>query len=130
MQRDLTNIIQHRIEFADYSLDPTYQTIITPDKIIRLRNKLFFVLAYLVSNQGKLVTREQLVEDCWLGNHYTGQKAVTHSIYHLRKLIEELRIPASITTLSKQGYIFRILDHTSSKRYTTIQDYPNQEFSL
>ena len=130
MQRDSSNIILQKIEFANYLLDPTYQTITTPDKIIRLRNKLFFVLCYLVSNEGKLVTREQLIEDCWLGNHYRGQKAVTHSICHLRKLLDDLEIPASITTLSKQGYIFRVLNQISNREILKEQELQKHKYFL
>lgn len=130
MQQNLTEKISKKITFANCILDPNYQTLSTPIKIIRLRNKLFFVLRYLVSNESQLVTREQLIKDCWLGNQYTGQKAVTHSICHLRKLIEDLQIPVSITTLSKQGYIFKVMSHARKKTIPQNQDCSNQNFAI
>ncbi len=67
-----------------------------------------------------LVSRDQLIDQCWDGNYYTGTQAVTHTIYHLRALLKQNKIDASITTLSKQGYLFSCgeqiiyLDSTSS----------------
>jgi len=107
MQRPPAEINSNKISFANCTLDPTFQTLTTPTKVIRLRSKLFFVFCYLVNNENNLVSREELINDCWLGNKYTGQKAITHSICHIRKLIKEQNIPASIITLSKRGYVFR-----------------------
>lgn len=95
-----------KLTFAGCELDPMFQTLHTPSQVMRLRGKLFAVIYCLVSNQDKLVTRRQLIEECWLGNPYTGEQAVTHSICHIRRILKNHNIHASITTLSKQGYIF------------------------
>ncbi|MBV1908375.1 MAG: helix-turn-helix domain-containing protein [Kangiellaceae bacterium] len=95
-----------KIQFADCILDPAFQTLTTSSRVRRLRGKLFFVLCNLVNNQNQLVTREKLIDECWNGNSFTGEKAVTHTICQLRKILKELNIPMSITTLSKQGYVF------------------------
>ncbi len=110
MQQNLGKYVDEKREFANSVLDPLYQTLATSNKIIRLRGKLFSVLCCLVDNQNKLVTREQLIEQCWYGNRFTGQKAVTHTICHLRKMLKQQEIQASIMTLSKQGYIFTTED--------------------
>ena len=89
-------------------LDPVYQTLSTNDKIVRLREKLFQVLYFLVQNKNHLVLREHLIEHCWNGNYYTGNRAITHTICHLRKLLKQLNLKVSICTLPKQGYILTI----------------------
>lgn len=114
MQHEIVNTVTEKKTFANCVLDPTYQTITTPEKIIRLRGKLFSVLYSLVSHRNQLVSRERLIEECWFGNIYTGQKAVTHAICHLRKILKQQQIDASIATLSKQGYVF-----TSSEVHLT-----------
>lgn len=119
MQHNLMNLTTEKKIFANCVLDPMYQTIATPEKVVRLRGKLFSVIYCMVNNQDQLVTREQLIEECWYGNNYTGQKAVTHTICHLRKMLKQLNIRASITTLSKQGYIF-----SSSEKYTVASSQP------
>ncbi len=97
-------------QFANCQLDPAFQTLTTPNKVVRLRGKLFSVLSCLVDNQNNLVTRKQLIDQCWGGNSFTGEKAVTHAICQLRKILRELNISVSITTLSKQGYVFTQVD--------------------
>ena len=64
-------------------------------------------------NTEKLVTREQLIHDIWLGNHYTGEKGLTHAICHLRKVLKTGNIPAKIITVPKKGYL--ITDTTLPK---------------
>ncbi len=110
MHAKVINLTTEKRAFANCILDPMYQTISTPDKIIRLRAKLFSVLCCLVDNQNRLVTREQLIEECWYGNNYTGLKAVTHTVCHLRKMLKQQKIEASIITLTKQGYLFTSLE--------------------
>ena len=96
------------LKLNDAILDPTYQTLSTKSKVIRLREKLFLVLYYLTKRQNQLVSREILTDRCWQGNSYTGNKAITHTICHLRKLFRQLNLPATICTLPKQGYILYI----------------------
>jgi DNA-binding winged helix-turn-helix (wHTH) protein len=116
MDAQFQQSLQNKMVFGKCILDPSFQTLSTPTKIIRLRGKLFSVLCCLAENNNQLVTREKLINDCWHGNIYTGQKAVTHTICHLRRLIKEQNINASITTLSKQGYVFR--DHSARNSRT------------
>jgi len=106
MTDNSTDSINLKIDNA--VLDPTYQTLSTNDKVIRLREKLFLVLYYLTKRQNQLVSRDILIERCWQGNFYTGNKAITHTICHLRKLIRQLKLQATICTLPKQGYILYI----------------------
>ena len=110
MQHNIVKLTTEKITFANCVLDPMYQTISTRVKVIRLRGKLFSVLYCLVNHRNQLVTRSRLIEECWFGNVYTGQKAVTHTICHLRKLLKQQQINASIATLSKQGYVFTSLE--------------------
>ena len=110
MQYNIVKLTTEKMTFANCVLDPMYQTITTPDRVIRLRGKIFSVLYCLVNNRNRLVTRDRLIEECWFGNIYTGQKAVTHTICHLRKMLKQQQINASIATLSKQGYVFTSLE--------------------
>ena len=110
MQQKLKYFYSQERKFANCVLDPTFQTLSNNNKTIRLRGKIFAVICCLVDNQNELVSREQLIDECWHGNIYTGQKAVTHTICHLRKILKQLEIPATITTLSKQGYLFTLIE--------------------
>lgn len=115
-------VSREKKQFANCHLDPAFQTLTTPEKVIRLRGKLYFVLSCLVENQNRLVTRKQLIDECWGGNAFTGEKAVTHAICQLRKALKDLRIPVTITTLSKQGYVFTQIDLSTYGDFNTNKD--------
>ena len=115
-------VSREKKQVANCHLDPAFQTLTTPEKVIRLRGKLYFVLSCLVENQNRLVTRKQLIDECWGGNAFTGEKAVTHAICQLRKALKDLRIPVTITTLSKQGYVFTQIDLSTYSDFNTNKD--------
>lgn len=96
----------HSLSFTDYfRLDLDTQTLTTDCKVFHLRSKLWQLFLHLMNNPEKLVTREQLIHDIWLGNHYTGEKGLTHAICHLRKVLKTGNIPAKIITVPKKGYL-------------------------
>ncbi len=118
---------REKLQFANCQLDPAFQTLTTPEKVTRLRGKLYFVLSCLVENKNRLVTRKQLIDECWGGNNFTGEKAVTHAICQLRKVLKELNIPVTITTLSKQGYVFTQIDLSTYNEFgsKSTSQFPN-----
>jgi DNA-binding winged helix-turn-helix (wHTH) protein len=85
--------------------DSMNQRLSTEEHSIYLRQKLNEVFYYMVANQSRLVSREELIEKVWNGNFYTGVKAVTHTVCKLRKTLEDLGVKdVNIRTLPKQGY--------------------------
>ncbi len=93
------------VEFGNFTLDLDAQTLSTEDSSTRLRSKLCLVLEYLVVNKNRLIPREELIAQIWQGNSYTGEQAVTHSICHLRKLLNSLGNGTTrIDTIPKRGY--------------------------
>jgi DNA-binding winged helix-turn-helix (wHTH) protein len=119
MPQSYQPITSEKKTFAKCQLDPAFQTLSTPHKVTRLRGKLYFVISCLVENQNRLVTRKQLIDECWGGNTFTGEKAVTHAICQLRKILKELDVPVRITTLSKQGYVFSQIDFSNYKELSS-----------
>src|SRR2546423_7161652 len=51
--------------FADFTLDPLGGTIRRGANEIELRSKSIEVLAYIVKHHGRLVTREELMQEIW-----------------------------------------------------------------
>jgi len=89
--------------------DSYNQCLFSERETVYLRNKLNDVLNYMIVNQHRAVSRNELVENIWRGNFYTGVKAVTHSVCKLRKTFSELgEDKVSIKTLPKQGYALQI----------------------
>jgi len=89
--------------------DSMNQCLSSQNQTVYLRQKLNEVFYYMVSNQSRLVSRNELIEKVWNGNFYTGVKAVTHTVCKLRKTLEELGAnDVNIRTLPKQGYSLQI----------------------
>jgi two-component system alkaline phosphatase synthesis response regulator PhoP len=91
------------------------ELIVVPDKYesflgehkLELTPKEFDLLTLLVSNQGKVFTREALLEKVW-GYEYTGDtRTVDVHIRHLRqKLGDDSNFPDYIETVRGVGYRF------------------------
>lgn len=69
---------------------------------------LMTLLLYLSDSQGKVISREQLINDVWHGS-IISDESVSRSIGMLRKLLDDpARSPRYIKTISKQGYQFLV----------------------
>ena len=93
------------ISIGNLSYDANSQSLSAGEETIYLRNKLNEVLFHMVSNNHRVVSRDELIEKVWNGNHYTGVKGVTHSMCKLRKTLTDLGASdVKIRTFPKQGY--------------------------
>jgi len=77
------------------------------DNLIKLTPVEFRLLAYLVSNPGKVLSFEQILDNVW-GSDYQGNDDYVHVyISHLRNKIEkDTKSPRYILTVHGVGYIF------------------------
>ncbi len=75
---------------------------------IRVKPKVFELLAFLVRNTGQVVTRDQLLEHVW-GYDYAGEtRTVDVHVHWLRAAIEEDPArPTLIQTIRGVGYVLR-----------------------
>jgi len=97
------------ITLGQLQYDASSQCLSDGQETIYLRNKLNEVLFHMVANNHRVVSREELIEKVWQGNHYTGVKGVTHSVCKLRKTFQELGADnIHIHTFPKQGYALSV----------------------
>jgi DNA-binding winged helix-turn-helix (wHTH) protein len=95
---------QHPFSLADITVHPLTLTVRRGEQHIVLQQKPMEVLAVLVARHPALVSRDQLIELVWDGNIYVGEKALTHAIWQLRQLFEQLGMAEVISTVRKKGY--------------------------
>jgi two-component system response regulator RegX3 len=75
---------------------------------VKLRKKEFALLELLLENAGRVLTREQLIDQVW-GSDYVGDtKTLDVHIKRLRSLIEDGNSPHVITTLRGVGYRYEV----------------------
>jgi len=109
-----------RWKIGDYLFDPAARTLQFAGRSERISHKAAQVLLRLVGDAGKVVGRQQLIDEVWAGNAYTGSRALTHTVCQLRRSLEGLaqteptrlaEDPDSegpIETISKSGYRLRL----------------------
>jgi DNA-binding winged helix-turn-helix (wHTH) protein len=96
-----TNIIS----LGELTYNPSFQLLSSDDRNIALRFKINQVLHILATRQHQVVSREELIDKIWNGNHYIGERALTHTICKLRRAFDTLgENKIRIITIPKAGY--------------------------
>jgi len=83
---------------------PERDLLVDDQQELRLRPKVMALLACLAKRQGSVVTRDQLIDELWEGNHYVGVRAVTDTVWELRRKLAEFGLGDCIETVAKKGY--------------------------
>lgn len=96
---------------GELTLDPRARRCMIRDREIALRPKEFDLLARLVSEAGRAVSREALMDDVWDQNWFGSTKTLDVHIASLRHRLAEAAetldppaLPPVITTLRGHGY--------------------------
>jgi two-component system, OmpR family, response regulator len=94
------------LRVADLELDEDHWTVRRGGTLIELSATEFRLLAYLMRNQGLMLTRRQLLENVW-GWEYVGQSQVLETyVSYLRRKLDPLG-PPLIHTQRGVGYRLR-----------------------
>ncbi|HEX4060594.1 MAG TPA: response regulator transcription factor [Streptosporangiaceae bacterium] len=94
----------------DLELDESRWTVHRDGHPVDLSPTEFRLLAYLMRHEGRVLTREQLLENVW-GWDYAGQSQIVETyISYLRRKLDPLG-PPIIHTQRGVGYSLRLADH-------------------
>lgn len=95
------------LEVGDVCLDPERHEVFVRGEVVTLPLKEFELLELLLSNAGRVLTRETLIDRIW-GPHYVGDtKTLDVHVKRLRSKIEETpSSPRRIVTIRGLGYKF------------------------
>lgn len=90
---------------GELSLDPDSYQANLGDKALELTTKEFELLLYLLRNKGRVVTRDQLLDQVWNYEYVGDTRIVDVHISHLREKIEaDSKNPKYIKTIRGVGY--------------------------
>jgi two-component system OmpR family response regulator len=96
----------HTLRAGDLELDEDHWTVRRGGTPVELSPTEFRLLAYLMRNQGRMLTRKQLLENVW-GWEYGGQSQVLETyVSYLRRKLDPLG-PPLIHTQRGVGYSLR-----------------------
>ena len=98
---------QEKIKCNEFILNVSKSVIETENKKIELTKNELKILHYLVLNQRKIVSREEIMNYLWESENFIDDNTLTVNMTRLRGKLEELGIKDSIETKRGQGYILK-----------------------
>jgi DNA-binding winged helix-turn-helix (wHTH) protein len=100
-------IAQTFYEFGPFRLDPAERVLLRDGNPVSLPPKAFDFLVVMVERAGRLVTKEDLLNEVWQGT-FVEEANLTYTVSLLRKALGDDAEPhAFIETVSKRGYRFK-----------------------
>lgn len=93
-------------EFGEFRLDLRERTLIQGDQPVELTPKGFELLTIFVENQGRLLGKEELMENIW-SDSFVEEGNLTFNIRQLRVILgDDAHEPKYIKTVRRHGYRF------------------------
>lgn len=92
------------LKYDDILVNPSKGTLSKENKNLELTKNEMIVFTYLLSNRGKIVTRDDLMTDLWNNNEFINDNALTVNISRLRTKLEAFGLKDVIETRKGQGY--------------------------
>jgi DNA-binding response OmpR family regulator len=93
-----------RLTIDDLAVDIGARTVEVAGTRVELRPKEFDLLVALARNAGRVVTREQLLEDVWDEHWFGPTKTLDIHIWSLRRKLDPEGGPSHISTVRGVGY--------------------------
>jgi DNA-binding response OmpR family regulator len=106
-RRQETPLTEAVLQLADLTLDPARKQVQRAGHAIQLTAREFALLEYLLRNQGRVVSRVDILEQVWETSFDTGSNVIDVYINFLRKKVDKDFTPKLIHTLVGMGYVMR-----------------------
>src|SRR5882762_2549087 len=92
--------------FGNYELDAQHCELRCAGQQVAIEPKVFAVLVYLIEHRDRVVTKEELLEQCW-PDTFVSEAALTRCLAKVRKIVQpEPTGPPIIKTSYGRGYCF------------------------
>ena len=102
-----TQVYQDHYQLGDLQFDFVQHTLTQGDRVERLTRQESLLLRYLVHHEGKILSREQIMQDVWGHDELYSFRTIDTHITKLRQKIEaKPSRPRYILTVHRVGYRF------------------------
>ena len=95
----------HLHEASGVKVDMDRRSVQSGGELVDFTAKEFDLLAYLVANAGRVVSREEILENVWAGQHASDSNVIEVFVCHIRGKIGD-RDNRIIQTIRGVGYFF------------------------
>ncbi|CAH0240842.1 Response regulator ArlR [Peribacillus sp. Bi96] len=99
--------LEQHVKYRGIELLEREKDILVDGKIIKMTLKQYELLEYLIQNNGKILTREQIFDRIWGFDSDTTIAIVEVFIHHLRKKLEPFNYHKDIQTVRGIGYMLK-----------------------
>jgi DNA-binding response OmpR family regulator len=109
MREDLIEqkVAVEKLTFGNLSIDLTRREVTYEGETLHLKPKEYELLRYLVENKGRVLSRDQILQDVWGWDYTGGTRTVDVHIRWLREKVESSPSqPVRIITVRGVGYRF------------------------
>jgi predicted ATPase/DNA-binding winged helix-turn-helix (wHTH) protein len=119
-------------QFEAFRMDAANGRLWRDNRPIVLAPKPFSVLEYLVTNSGRLITQDELLDALWPETYVQPQVLRTYMLELRKALGDDAANPRFIQTLPKRGYCFvaTVTDLTAGERVAPPSSAPAQAVTL
>jgi len=90
---------------ANVEIDPASRSVLVDGTPVNFTAKEYDLLAFLVSNAGRVISRDEILEQVWSGQHETDSNVIEVFVCHLRTKIGD-KDNQIIRTIRGVGYFF------------------------
>ncbi len=100
-----TSNLNSIINYKDLKVNVGKGIITKGEKEVILTKNEMIIFNYLLNNQNRIVSRDELMTDLWNNSEYVNDNALTVNISRLRAKLKDLGYENAIETRKKAGYI-------------------------
>lgn len=100
-----TNKENEKIVYKDVEIDKDRSLIKRKDKQVILSKNEILIFDFLIKNQNKIVSRDDIINYLWDSEEFVDDNTLTVNIARLRNKLENIELENVIQTRRGQGYI-------------------------
>ena len=103
------HLTRREMRAAHLTLDPDTKILHKRDKEVKLRPKEAALLAYFMSNPGKVLSRQEIMKEVWETDYFGDTRTLSVHVRWLREKVEENpNKPRILRTVRGVGYRFQV----------------------
>ena len=100
-----SELTSHSMECGEVVLNLNDTSVAVRGEKIDLTKNEFLILKTLMEKQGKVVSREEIMERLWGNDEFVDDNTLTVNMNRVRKKLSDLGVADAIRTKRGQGYI-------------------------